>query len=179
MKALVMDTAGEALVVVLIDGNEVHVATDFAKNGHSMTLLKAVDELTKKAGIALANIDYFAANVGPGSFTGIRIGVCTANAFSYVYNKPVLPLNTFMVHRTGTETLVLDAKHGNGYFEMGDGTQGFAEKAVLGQFVEIAGIPDGSAYKSAVEKMIKNGLATDQLVPLYLKASEAECKELK
>ena len=81
MNVLMMDTAREMLVVVLIAGDKTYVRTDDRKNGHSLTLLGTVDQILVDANLTLAEMDYFCANVGPGSFTGIRIGVCTANAF--------------------------------------------------------------------------------------------------
>jgi hypothetical protein len=84
-----------------------------------------------------------------------------------------------MPARQGSETLILDARHGNCYYEKGDGAQGFATQDSLGEIVEISGVYGASDYKRAVLKMIENGMATEQLEPLYLKASEAECNELK
>ena len=179
MNVLIMDTAREMLVVVLMKGAETFVETDYTKNGHSATLLPAVDRLLSKSGLTIDQIDYFCANVGPGSFTGIRIGVCTANAFAYVHKKPVLPLNTFMLEREGHETLVLDARHGNCYYQKGNGEMGFAVTESLGEVREIAGVYGVSAYERAVTIMLETDIMCEQLEPLYLKASEAECNELK
>ena len=179
MNVLIMDTAREMLVVVLVKGEETFAVTDYTKNGHSTTLLKAVDRLLTENGVSIEDIDYFCANVGPGSFTGIRIGVCTANAFAYVHKKPVLPLTTFMPARVKDETLILDARHGNCYYERADGEMGFAVTETLGEVSEITGVYGASEYRCAVMELINGGREMAQLEPLYLKPSEAECKELK
>lgn len=178
MNVLVMDTAHEALAVTLITGDRLYYRVNTEKNGHSVSLLPAVEELLTESGLTLGDMDYFSANVGPGSFTGIRIGVCTANAFGYVFNKPLLPLTTFIAGGEEGENLYLDARHGNCYFRDKNGTSGFTAISSLPQDArEIPGISTAEEYKKAVEYMIKNKLETDTLAPVYLKASEAECKE--
>ena len=84
-----------------------------------------------------------------------------------------------MPYRKADETIVLDAKHGNVYYEKGNGQQGFSDRAALGEVVEITGVQGASQYRRAAQQMIDGRMETDQLTPLYLKASEAECKESK
>ena len=53
---------------------------------HSQTLMPLIDEMFKKTDLSLKDIDMLACCVGPGSFTGVRIGISTAKAFADVYN---------------------------------------------------------------------------------------------
>lgn len=59
---------------------------------HSSRVLEAVDGLMQKAGLALAELDGLAVTVGPGSFTGLRIGMSTVKGLAFALNKPVAGL---------------------------------------------------------------------------------------
>ena len=61
----------------------------------SEKLLSTIDEVLTENNISLKDIDCFAVNVGPGSFTGIRIGLATIKAFLFSQNKPCVVLNSF------------------------------------------------------------------------------------
>ncbi len=68
-----------------------------SERSHSEQLLPTVDSLLKKNNISLSDIDFFAVTVGPGSFTGIRIGLATIKAFALVHRKKVVGLSTLEV----------------------------------------------------------------------------------
>ena len=59
------------------------VQTDESGKPHSVSLMPLIDSMLEKAGLQLSDIDLFAVDAGPGSFTGVRIGVTTVNAFAY------------------------------------------------------------------------------------------------
>ena len=69
---------------------------------HSEKLLPLIDEVLKDANLSLKDIDLFALTLGPGSFTGVRIGVATIKALAKVYNKKIFGT-------TSLELLALDA----------------------------------------------------------------------
>lgn len=95
MKILGIDTSGGALSVALLDGG--HLRAEYLVNHgltHSQRLMPLVDTLLRDAGVSLAEIDAFAAAKGPGSFTGLRIGVASVKALGFTENKPVVGVNT-------------------------------------------------------------------------------------
>lgn len=98
MKLLALDTALDALAVAVLtrDGERIDVitATEIIGRGHAEHLMGAVEALLDRAGTSLAEIDAFAATVGPGSFTGIRIGVAVARGFALAARKPSLGVPT-------------------------------------------------------------------------------------
>lgn len=62
---------------------------------HSVRLLPGIDYLLTQAGIQIEEIDAFAVINGPGSFTGIRIGLATAKGLAQAHQKPVIPISAF------------------------------------------------------------------------------------
>ncbi len=62
--------------------------------GHSKTIMMQVDQVLKNADLTLSDMDYIATTVGPGSFTGIRIGVSTAKGLSQATGIGLIPLST-------------------------------------------------------------------------------------
>lgn len=122
MKILALDTSGPNCSVAVID--ETKVIANFNLNigtTHSQILLPLVDELSKFSNLTLNDIDVFACSVGPGSFTGLRIGIATIKGFAISLNKPVIsiPSLTGLAYNVptfdGIVCTVLDAKNDNVY----------------------------------------------------------------
>ncbi|MBO5266756.1 MAG: tRNA (adenosine(37)-N6)-threonylcarbamoyltransferase complex dimerization subunit type 1 TsaB [Ruminiclostridium sp.] len=63
---------------------------------HSQTLVPFMESLMKGADISLDDIDAFAVSVGPGSFTGLRIGISAIKGMAFAQNKPVRPVSTLL-----------------------------------------------------------------------------------
>ena len=76
--------------------DETPIASFHIKNGntHSETLLPMVETVLKTAGFSVNDIDLFACSVGPGSFTGVRIGVATIKGLAFGKNKPCIGVST-------------------------------------------------------------------------------------
>lgn len=87
MKILGIDTSSKRCTVCILEDNNVIIElhSDDEKT-HSQTLMPLIDEMFKKTNLSLIDIDMLACCVGPGSFTGVRIGISTAKAFADVYN---------------------------------------------------------------------------------------------
>lgn len=91
MKFLAINTAGTTTCIAYFDGESARYYKDDNGKKASEVLLCAVDGML--GGTPLSEIDYFVCVTGPGSFTGIRIGVNTVKAFAYALNKPVAGVN--------------------------------------------------------------------------------------
>ena len=88
MRVLAIDTSGSNCSVCILD--EEKVICDFNLNigtTHSETLMPMIDEVCKFSKIDLSEIDVFACSIGPGSFTGLRIGLATIKGFALSLNK--------------------------------------------------------------------------------------------
>jgi len=93
-----IDTAGtEAHVSFSEDGKLLHLLRNESQKDHASFLQAAIHDLTKKAGIALASIEAVAVTAGPGSYTGLRVGLSSAKGICYALNKPLIALSTLEV----------------------------------------------------------------------------------
>ena len=76
MKILALDTSAKTATAAVIEEDKILCRASVTVNlTHSQTLLPLCDSMLKAAGFALADIDFFAVSEGPGSFTGLRIGI--------------------------------------------------------------------------------------------------------
>jgi len=95
LKVLAIETSTMAGSVALVDGDE--LVSEYLLNidiTHSERLLLAIDCVTQDSKISIDKVDGFAVSVGPGSFTGLRIGVSTIKGLAYAANKPVVGIST-------------------------------------------------------------------------------------
>jgi len=90
-----MDTTGGACSAALCEDEKILCeAFLHDKLTHSQTLMPLIDTCFERAGKTMADVDAIAVAVGPGSFTGVRIGVCAAKGFAQVTGKPVIAIDT-------------------------------------------------------------------------------------
>ena len=95
---IAVDTSGSYLTVVAGKAGKFYsVSIPDCSMKHSVSVMPAVDEVLKKADMTLDECDFFAAVVGAGSFTGIRIGISVIKGFCLAYGKPALPITSFDV----------------------------------------------------------------------------------
>lgn len=95
MRILAIDTSTSVLSIAVLEDDKIIV--DFSQNKaltHSEKLLPSIEWILNISNLDIKDIDEFAVSVGPGSFTGIRIGVSVANAFAMVNNKGVVEIST-------------------------------------------------------------------------------------
>lgn len=100
------------------------------KTTHSQTLLPMVESVLKLSGIGIGDIDVIAATAGPGSFTGVRIGISAVKGLAFAQNTPCVPVSTLEAMAyglTGCDGIVcacMDARCNqvyNAIFEVKDG----------------------------------------------------------
>ncbi len=98
MKILAIETATLTGSVGLLsddDGLDVLGETTLSVSvQHSERLMPAIDHLLRDAGVPPQDIDLYAVSVGPGSFTGLRIGLAAVQGLSLAHNKPVVGVST-------------------------------------------------------------------------------------
>lgn len=122
MKLLAIDTSTNYLSLAIPDGDRIlgrfHKKADMS---HSSLLIPMIDKLLTKVKLKLKDIDGFCISIGPGSFTGLRIGVVTVKALAYSLKKPIVTVPTLDVIARNVKNFhgiicpVLDAKKGKVY----------------------------------------------------------------
>lgn len=131
MKFLAIDTSAKYLTVLAyFEGKCERVHVPDCAMRHSVMLMDRIDEALSRAHMTAEACDFFAAVVGPGSFTGIRIGISTVKGLCYALGKPAVPVTSFDTlayaegrsGRSGTLALV-DAGHGCFYACAYDGAR--------------------------------------------------------
>ena len=98
MLVLAIDTCdAKGSAAILRDDEVVETIVHRAGEGYSSWLLPTVDQLLGVAGAKLADVELFAVATGPGSFTGVRIGLTTAKAWGEVFGRPIAAMSRLEV----------------------------------------------------------------------------------
>lgn len=89
-RMLAFDTSSDVTAVAVLEADRVLVEDSAARaERHAETLLPRIEQCLERAGLALSDIDVFAVGIGPGSFTGVRVGVATAKGLALATGKPL------------------------------------------------------------------------------------------
>ena len=122
MNILAIDTSSlNATVSVINDDKLLGEFTISNKNTHSQIIMPMLDEMLKFAGVDIDDIDVFATAIGPGSFTGLRIGIATAKALCQGGRKKIIGVSaleglTENVYQEGKIICpIIDARRGDVY----------------------------------------------------------------
>ncbi|MCI7330308.1 MAG: tRNA (adenosine(37)-N6)-threonylcarbamoyltransferase complex dimerization subunit type 1 TsaB [Selenomonadaceae bacterium] len=146
MSILAIDTATQVSSVAV--ASEEKLAAELtmqARLTHSETLMPHIEQVLQMAGVKKAELDGIAVSIGPGSFTGLRIGLAAAKAMAYVLNKPLVGVSTLAALAAhfpvpGVKIVsLLDAQKGNAYREVFRWEQG---RLIREQSVDIASLAD-------------------------------------
>ena len=131
MKILGIDSSARSASAAITDGEKV-LGCFYTNTGltHSQTLMPMIESLLKNANVRLDDIDLIAVNKGPGSFTGIRIGVAAAKGMADVRKLPVYGASTLcsmaynLIDSDCIACCAMDARCGQVYYALFDITDG-------------------------------------------------------
>jgi tRNA threonylcarbamoyladenosine biosynthesis protein TsaB len=126
---LAIDTALGACAAAVYDaglGQTLAVQSIDMERGHAEALLPMIERVMERSRIAFEDLDRIITTVGPGSFTGLRVGISAARGIGLACNKTVVGVSTLdalaIPYVTETETVpivvAIDARHGNFYLQM-------------------------------------------------------------
>jgi tRNA threonylcarbamoyladenosine biosynthesis protein TsaB len=101
LRVIAVDTSSERSSVALVEGDEARGEVRLATSLPSVAVLPAVDLLLRASGLQAADIDGYAVTVGPGSFTGVRVGLSTVQGLALGSARPCVGLSTLDVHAAG------------------------------------------------------------------------------
>ena len=160
--------------------------------------MPAVDQLLAEAGLAPTDLTALAVDVGPGSFTGVRIGVCHGNAMALALGLPIVSVNALaalaypLLGGNGPVAAIIDARNGNGYGALyaSNGAalippcaieiSPFLEKLPDNVILTGTGFPDADGalpLAGSVAHIAVGRTGERAASPLYLRPSQAERKQ--
>ncbi|WP_375786218.1 tRNA (adenosine(37)-N6)-threonylcarbamoyltransferase complex dimerization subunit type 1 TsaB [Bradyrhizobium sp. Pha-3] len=135
MIILAIDTALDACSAAVLDtnsGNTIAIESQAMQRGHAEALMPLIARVMKASGIGFAGLDRIAVTTGPGSFTGLRVGLSAARGLALSAEKPVVGLSTLaayaapVVAENAAPAILsaIDARHDHVYFQLvgGDGS---------------------------------------------------------
>lgn len=122
MRILCLDSATEAATCAVIEDNRLlgEIIINYKKQ-HSVILMTIIDNILKQTNASIDTIDGFVVSKGPGSFTGLRIGMATVKGLSQGTNKPFVSISSLdalaynMAYTDGIICPILDALRDNVY----------------------------------------------------------------
>ena len=124
MKILCIDTSSKLCSVAILEDTTLINKLEL-DNGltHSESLMPLIKNLLKTCNLSLNDIDLLVSDIGPGSFTGIRIGVATCKAFSDSVNIPCVGISSlevlaYNIKNDGLICSTIDCKNDNCYFAL-------------------------------------------------------------
>ena len=128
MLILAIDTALDACAAGVLDteaGKLIAQESQAMKRGHAEALMPLIARVIEQSGIAFAALDRIAVTTGPGSFTGLRVGLSAARGIALAANKPVVGLTTLtayaapLVSQDGEHPVIsaIDARHDHVYLQ--------------------------------------------------------------
>jgi len=135
MLILAIDTALDACAAGILDtdaGQLIAQESQAMKRGHAEALMPLIARVMRQSGLGFADLDRIAVTAGPGSFTGLRVGLSAARGLALAAGKPAVGLTTLTAYAApvvaqNAEPPVIsaiDARHGQVYFQVvrGDGS---------------------------------------------------------
>lgn len=188
MKILYVDTTTADLIVALVEDNKI---SDFSRQNlgtrHSETLCNCVADALSRSGLSFNDLDAYACAVGPGSFTGIRIGISTLKGYCLAVDKPLISVNCLEAISNSAQCgkkgrAVIDA--GNGYYFADYLIENAAQPCLVpydGDCVKGCGTASvGSQYLDGAVDLVRRKFAKKEFVmelePCYIRRSQAEEK---
>ena len=156
-RILSIETSTSICSVAIHEQGELLALAEIKEPGaHAEKLLLLVDELFEKAGLSFADLDAVAVSQGPGSYTGLRIGVSTAKGIAYALEIPLIGINTLQAMAASQSVApgdyvvaVLDARRKEVYTQtFGDSLQELSsiEAVVLEEGVFASILEKGRVY---------------------------------
>lgn len=94
MNILALDTCTESCSAALLCQGKWYERVEMTQRGHSDLILGMMDDLFKQADITIADIEALAFGRGPGSFTGVRVGVGVSQGIAFARDIPVIPVSS-------------------------------------------------------------------------------------
>ena len=196
-KILIIDTATKFIYLSLvIDGIEKQCVYQEGINNHSVTIIPNLEDILNKENLSLRDLDEIIIGVGPGSYTGVRIGVTVAKMIGYLNHFKVSQVSSLALIASASDKEYIipniDARRGNAFMAL------IKQKNGILEYIKPDCLENIDIFKAACEhefdfisegmpnvnKIIASGLLEEvknvhELKPNYLRITEAERNKQK
>jgi tRNA threonylcarbamoyl adenosine modification protein YeaZ len=193
MLILAADTSLPILSVALVlDDSLIGAVALEGRSSRNEKLLPAIDWLLTEAAIERTSIDLFAVTRGPGSFTGVRIGLATMQGLALALGKPVCAMSTHeaIAPANGRASIVDDAGRGEFYVSVFEDSREVVaphlakreEVDALDHVIRVAGVMQRDNVALACARRAReielrgDGERYRDITPIYVRLAEAEVK---
>lgn len=196
MMLLALDTtAAVATAALFRDGALIAEREADAGKKHAETALPLIEALLEDNGVSIDQIDLFAVDIGPGSFTGVRIGVSLVNALAFAAGKPIIAIDSLLtLALSAGETdqpvcAIIDARNGNAYAALYQAGKTLIEPCAVEIKPFLSTMPENTVFVGDVQTdektfprarfvgqaaQLPQAVSVSEAEPLYLRPSQAE-----
>jgi len=186
MLILTIDTALDACAAGILDteaGKLLAQESETMKRGHAEALMPLIARVMKASGIAFSGLDRIAVTTGPGSFTGLRVGLSAARGIALAASKPVVGVTTLtayaapIVSQNAEHPVIsaIDARHDHVYFQVVGGNGSSLVRPRVAPIEEALGASEfGAAYLVGnAARILADRWPADALPPFKVDAQSA------
>jgi tRNA threonylcarbamoyladenosine biosynthesis protein TsaB len=184
MRVLAIDTALAACSAAILDQGGILAGESLPMTrGHAEALMPLLSRVTAESHTTFRDLDRVVVTTGPGSFTGLRVGIAAARGIALAINKPAVGLSTLSAYAApyladdddAPIVVAIDARHSHVYlqvFATGGRTVTGPKLAPLSEAVRAAALAPSRIVGSAAQ-LVADGLAVTDAAPLQVDAAGA------
>ena len=182
MKILAVDTSSKLCSVAILEDTNLIKKIEL-DNGltHSETLMPLIQQLLNECSLSLNNIDLLVSDIGPGSFTGIRIGVSSCKAFSDSLNIPCVGISSlevlaYNIQNDGIICSTIDCKNNNCYFalyELNSGNYNVLIEPCAKSVNDVLDLLNSQYYNKCIS-FVGDGIPSEKLHSIYDNNADSE-----
>lgn len=175
MKILAVDTSSKLCSVAILENKNLIKKLEL-DNGltHSETLMPLIQQLLNECSLSLNNINLLVSDIGPGSFTGIRIGVSSCKAFSDSLNIPCVGISSlevlaYNIQNDGIICSTIDCKNNNCYFalyELNSGNYNVLIEPCAKSVNDVLDLLNSQYYNKCIS-FVGDGIPSEKLHSIY------------
>lgn len=182
MKILAVDTSSKLCSVAILEDKNLIKKLEL-DNGltHSETLMPLIQQLLNECSLSLNNINLLVSDIGPGSFTGIRIGVSSCKAFSDSLNIPCVGISSlevlaYNIQNDGIICSTIDCKNNNCYFalyELNSGNYNVLIEPCAKSVNDVLDLLNSQYYNKCIS-FVGDGIPSEKLHSIYNNNADSE-----
>lgn len=182
MKILAVDTSSKLCNVAILEDKNLIKKLEL-DNGltHSETLMPLIQQLLNECSLSLNNINLLVSDIGPGSFTGIRIGVSSCKAFSDSLNIPCVGISSlevlaYNIQNDGIICSTIDCKNNNCYFalyELNSGNYNVLIEPCAKSVNDVFDLLNSQYYNKCIS-FVGDGIPSEKLHSIYDNNADSE-----